>query len=86
MNPPGAKAMRESVTYTAIVEEGVEKGIKKGRLQELRRMIKKLGRKALGPASKKAIARIAAIDDRRRLEGMLERLGDVRNWNELLGE
>jgi len=78
--------MRESVTYQAIVEEGIEKGIEKGRLDEVQKMIKKLGRKTLGAPSRKMAATIAAIDDLHRLETMLERLIDAKSWKELLAE
>ena len=37
--------MKESVTYQAIVEEGVEKGVKKGKVQEARQMLIRIGSK-----------------------------------------
>jgi predicted transposase YdaD len=92
----GARAMRDSVTYQAIVEEGVEKGIKKGleqgleqglemgRLDEARRLILRMGRRYLGPASKRVVAAIEKIADVARLEELAERVAEVKSWKELL--
>jgi hypothetical protein len=82
----GAQAMRESVTYMAIVEEGVEKGVEKGQIKEVRKLIKQLGREMLGPPSKKVIAVIAGIHDLDRLEALHKRVVKVKTWKELLAE
>lgn len=82
----GAGAMRDSVTYMAIVEEGVEKGIEKGRTDEARRILFRFGRKAFGPPGKKVITALNKITERRRLERLLERVNDAGSWKELLAE
>jgi predicted transposase YdaD len=80
----GVRNMRESDTYLAIVEEGMEKGMEKGRLEEVKKMILRLGRKTLGAPGKRATADLDAITDIDRLETLLERLSDVKTWRELL--
>jgi hypothetical protein len=74
--------MRESVTYQAIIEEGAEKG----RLQGMRKLLLRLGRKKLGPPTKRMIAALGRIADAERLELLAERLGEVKSWKELLAE
>ena len=76
--------MRDSVTYMAIVEEGIEKGIEQGRIDEARRLVLRLGRKNLGPPTKKTVAALTSLDDIDRLERLLEHLGDVKSWKALL--
>ena len=72
--------MRESVTYQAILEEGREEG----RVEELHRMILRLGRVRFGDADEAVRHQIEAIRDLKTLEDLLERLVVVSNWAELL--
>lgn len=76
--------MRESVTYQAILDEGREEGREEGRIDEVKRMIIRLGQKWLGAPGENATATLAALTDLERLELLLERLKDVRSWDELL--
>jgi hypothetical protein len=85
-------AMRESVTYQAILEEGREegrkegekKGWKEGRIQELHRVILRLGQRRLGEAGETIRGQIEAIRDIEVLEDLTERLVTVASWAELL--
>jgi hypothetical protein len=72
--------MRDSDTYMAILEEGEAAG----QIKEARKLIKRLGRKRFGPASKAVLAKLDAITDLERLENLHDRLLDVSSWKELL--
>jgi hypothetical protein len=88
--------MRESDTYMAIIEEGIEKGIamgiekgvgmgiEKGRLEEARKMILRIGHKRLGPPEEAVKSDLAGISSSERLELLLERVIEVASWRELL--
>ncbi len=80
----GVKNIKESVTYQAIVGEGVEKGRLEGGLEAARQMLLDLGAERLGEPTddiKRAIGLIADLDRLRRLG---RRLLHVSNWHELL--
>ena len=68
--------MRESETYMAILEEG--------HLEEVKKLIVRLGRKSLGAPDETVIATLSGMTDLERLERILERLEDVQDWQELL--
>lgn len=72
--------MRESVTYQAIVEEGIEKG----RLEEARKLLLDLGAERLGWPGNEVEAAIGEITDVERLRHMGRRLLHVSTWQELL--
>ncbi len=76
--------MKESVTYQAIVEEGVEKGIEKGRLEEARQMLLDLGTERLGEPSEDVERAIGRLTDLERLRQLGRRLLHVATWQELL--
>jgi predicted transposase YdaD len=76
----GVRAMKESVTYQAIVEEGIEEG----RAREARAMLLRQGNKRFGPPSESVRTALEAISDIERLELLGERLLDVESWDELL--
>jgi predicted transposase YdaD len=84
----GVRGMKESVTYQAIIEEGVskgrEEGLKQGAVLEARKTILALGKKRLGQPDKKTLAAIEALDDLDNLEHICDRLLDVGTWQELL--
>jgi predicted transposase YdaD len=69
-------AMRESLTYQAILEEG--------RVDELHRMILRLGRVRFGEVDETVRHQIEAIGDIETLEDLSERLVLVSSWAELL--
>jgi predicted transposase YdaD len=73
-------AMRESVTYQAILEEGREEG----RIEELHRTILRLGRVRFGEADETIRQQIEAIRDLQALEELSVRLVTVSSWAELL--
>jgi predicted transposase YdaD len=76
----GVQAMKESVTYQAIIEEGEAKGLLKGaRLAVLR-----IGEKRLGPPDEPMKSALASIGDLERLLRMSERVPEVKSWAELL--
>ncbi len=84
--------MRDSTTYQAILDEGRAEGEIKGRaegltmgqIEEARQLLLRLGRKRLGPPEPTVEATIRAINDLQRLEGLIERLLDVGDWQDLL--
>jgi predicted transposase YdaD len=80
----GVRTMRDSVTYMAILEEGEEKGLKRGRIEEARSVLRRQGKKKFGAPGKRTAAAIDAIDDLDRLEMLHERLLDAKSWKELL--
>jgi hypothetical protein len=72
----GARAMRESTTYMAIIDEGRE--------TEVKRLIFLQGEDRFGPADEASRARINAMTDLDRLEALARRLLNVASWSELL--
>jgi predicted transposase YdaD len=77
----GVLAMKESVTYQAIVEEGEAKGA----LAEAKKLLLLIGASHLGPPDARTKAAVRRINDLSRLEEMSRRLLAVRSWRELLG-
>jgi len=89
-------AMRESVTYQAILEEGRKEGEKtgekrgekrgwrKGRIRELHRTILRQGRVRFGEADEAVRQQIETIRNIDRLEDLTERLLIVSSWDELM--
>lgn len=81
-------AMRESVTYQAILEEGREEGRvegrEEGRVEELHRTVLRLGRERFGEADETTRQNIEAIRDIDALEELSVRLIKVSSWGELL--
>jgi predicted transposase YdaD len=80
----GARAMRDSDTYQAILDEGREEGWSKGRVDGLQRALLRLGRKRFGEPDQETRQTISDIQDPARLEVLTERLLDVTTWDELL--
>lgn len=72
----GVRGMKESVTYQAIVEEGV--------IAEAQRFLVRIGTKHLGSPDRTAQAAIEGISDPERLESLGERVSEVSSWAELL--
>ncbi len=73
-------AMRESVTFQAILEEGREEGS----IRELHRMILRLGRVRFGEVDEAVRLQIEAMRDIVVLEDLSERLVIVSSWDELM--
>jgi hypothetical protein len=73
----GVRAMRDSDTYLAILDEG--------RLEEAKEWLLELARERFGPPDESVTAAIAALMDLERLDRMRSRLLKVASWQELLG-
>ena len=73
----GVLAMRESVTYQAILAEG--------RADEARRMLRLVGRDKFGEPSAQAEAAIDALMDVDRLERLIIQVRHAASWHKLLG-
>lgn len=84
----GVRAMKESVTYQAILEEGKEIGKEigavVGKTEEARALLLRLGRKRFGPPDASTVQTVVAISELETLEEWLERLLEVESWAELL--
>ena len=76
----GVRAMKESTTYQAILQEGREEG----RAEEARSLILRLGMKRLGNASSETAAALRGVTDLAHLERMSDRLFEVESWDDLL--
>jgi hypothetical protein len=72
----GVRAMQESDTYLAIIDEGQEKHAKKAILL--------VGEERLGPAEESVRVRLAGITDLDRLDRMLRRAVTATGWQEIL--
>jgi hypothetical protein len=72
----GVRAVRESTTYQAIVEEG--------QVKEALRLLFRLGRKRLGEPTDPQRTALESITDLDRLEELHDRLAEVESWQELL--
>jgi predicted transposase YdaD len=76
----GVRAMRESDTYQAILDEGRAEG----RAEGAQRTLLHLGRKTLGEPDEAARHALLGITDLERLDRLSERLLEVSTWQELL--
>lgn len=72
--------MRESDTYLAILDEGAEIGA----AREARKLILRQGHQRLGPPTEAVMAALTAITDLERLECVIDRLLQARDWQDLL--
>ena len=89
----GVRAMKESVTYQAIVKEGVQKGLqeglqeglRKGKVQEARQILLRLGVDQFdGSPTSEQLQELESITELDRLENLIVRVLHVSNWSELL--
>jgi hypothetical protein len=72
----GVRAMRDSDTYMAILEEG---GV-----AEIKKLIMRAGQKSLGPADEAVRTFLAGADDLDQLELLFDRIAEVKSWQEWL--
>ena len=72
----GVRAMRESDTYQAILDEG--------RAEGAQRLLLRQGRKKLGEPDEATRRAVTAISDLDRLDQLSDRLAEVSSWLELL--
>ena len=88
----GVRSMKESVTYQAILEEGMAEGIargiaqgqSKGALTEAKKLLILQGTERFGPPDALASASLDSINDLARLEELAVRLVNVDSWQALL--
>jgi predicted transposase YdaD len=96
------KAMKESATYQAILEEGRaigwekgyaigmartwEKGYAEGRILGAKRILIRLGRLRFGPLPRTLQRKLKAIADMEKLYEMVDRLLVVSTWDEFIGD
>jgi hypothetical protein len=74
------RAMRESSTYQAILDEGREEG----ELRQSRKLLLRLGRRKFGAPEPAVEAAVQVIADLDRLERMSDRIFDATSWPDLL--
>jgi hypothetical protein len=72
----GVRAMRESDTFLAILDEGRE--------MEARRVIRLLANRTLGEPDEPTVTRLEGITDIDRLERIIQRAGEAASWQDLL--
>jgi predicted transposase YdaD len=82
----GVLAMKESVVYQEILEQGVDQGLRQGRIAEARDLLIAVASERFGAADVATLARVNAIDDRQLLAQLVKRSLHVGSWDELLGE
>jgi hypothetical protein len=89
----GVRAMKESVTYQAIVKEGIQKGRQEGlqegrqegKVQEARQILLRIGVDQFnGPPNPEQLQELEAITEVGHLENLAVRVSHVSNWSELL--
>jgi hypothetical protein len=78
--------MKESVTYQAIIQEGMAEGLAKGEVNEARKILLLFGRDHLGEPPARVLAAINALADVRQLEDLTVRVHDAASWQALLGD
>ncbi len=72
----GGRAMEESDTYMAIIDEGRER--------EARKIILRLGQQRFGPPTEEVRTRVQAIADLGRLEQLIDAILTAASWSDLL--
>lgn len=72
----GVRAMKDSDTYLAILDEGREEQVKKDILL--------IGEERFGPANESVTARLNAVTNLERLERMIRRAAKATTWQEIL--
>jgi predicted transposase YdaD len=94
----GVVTMKESVTYQAILKEGMAEGIAKGiaegiaegrvegRAEEARKMLLLLGRDKFGQPPTNIQMALDSVADVGRLEEFAVRLNHASSWQEVFGE
>lgn len=86
----GVRAMKESVTYQGILEEGEAIGEARGKaigkIAGKRDSLVRLGTNLFGKPDRKTHAALKAIDSADELDGLIVRCVNASSWNELLGK
>ncbi|HTU88518.1 MAG TPA: hypothetical protein VMF69_00335 [Gemmataceae bacterium] len=85
----GVMSMKESSTYQAILEEGRQVGLAKGRTEgavaEAKKMLRLQGDDAFGAPDARTAAVIERINDLAQLEDLGRRMRSATSWQDLLG-
>jgi hypothetical protein len=76
----GVRAMIESTTYQATLAEGEAKG----RFEEAKRILLRLGTKRFGPPDARVQAALEAVGNVEGVERLTDRVLDATGWDELL--
>ena len=76
--------MRESWAYKEILDEGRAEGQARGRAEEARRILLRLGTRRFGPPDSATAAALGALADVERVERMTEQLLDATSWADVL--
>jgi hypothetical protein len=78
----GIHAMRDSVTYQAILDEGREEG----QIQLAHKMLLRLGTRRFQEPSEEIRQRIEALSDLEELQDLLVRVIEVQSWEALFAD
>jgi hypothetical protein len=86
------RSMKESVVYQDIFAEGraeghaagVLEGKVQGKVEGIRDTLLRVGGRLIGPPPKEIVAALNAIDDRDRLNRMVDRIGTTPDWPDIL--
>jgi predicted transposase YdaD len=85
----GIPAMRESDTYQAIVEEGMElgmeRGLERGRLEGALHALLLVGTPRLGEPDAATRRRLESVTELARLDRWLQEISRVESWSDLPG-
>jgi predicted transposase YdaD len=80
----GIRGIEESSVYQGILKKGMAKGIVEGRIEEVREVVLRQGRKKFGPPGQEIEAEINALNNLERLHELVDRILDVSTWDDLL--
>jgi predicted transposase YdaD len=92
--------MKESATYQEILREGKAagraegraegkaegklEGIRKGRIEEAKRLLVRQGQKRFGPPTSSVKAKVESVVNLAKLEKLADKILDVQSWDELI--
>ena len=80
----GVRAMKESVTYQAILEEGKAEGIAQGKVECARDLLLDLGGERFGPPDAATRTALGSISDLEDLKRLIKGVSGANDWAELL--
>ena len=80
----GARTMRDSSVYQAILAEGRGEGRAEGALEAMRRIVRRQGEQRFGAPPPETDALLNRIGDRQRLERMTDHILFAADWMDLL--
>lgn len=76
--------MKESVTYQAILREGMREGMREGEIKAMRSTLLRQGEIRFGLPSESISTSLKRIEDLDFLERLSEKVLKARSWEELL--